>query len=157
MTDTDRLNALEIELLKAEAEAKVKARAESGTLTRSELRDLAYRRGYLDGLGTANAMLKDARGDVDPPEPVVVPAAPAGEPTPGPMRCDIDLDWTKYRCPCGESICTRYMFDDDVTSWLRRHAAHTDGRIVEHTTPDGDRAYGTHPPDVTRPLTDYTR
>lgn len=67
---------------------------------------------------------------------------------PSPMICLIDLDWCTYVCPCGQELCTRFLTRGDViTFWLHEHKSHTNGKIREHTTPDGERAWGKPIPD----------
>ena len=68
------------------------------------------------------------------------------------MRCDVDLDWVTYTCPCGHSICTRFMSDADVKAWKDQHKPHTDGTCLDHTTADGCRAWASPPPDQVYPL-----
>lgn len=63
------------------------------------------------------------------------------------MRCDVDLDWCTYRCPCGSSCCTRFLSSDVISAWLADHKGHTDGTVREHTTEDGNRAYARPEPD----------
>lgn len=61
------------------------------------------------------------------------------------MRCDIDLDWCTYRCPCGATFCTRRESDEAVRKWVDRHRPHTNGKVLEHTTENGCRAWGGQP------------
>ena len=58
------------------------------------------------------------------------------------MRCSIDLDWCTYHCPCGNSMCTRFESDSQIINWVELHKLHTNGKVVEHTTPNGRRAWG---------------
>lgn len=63
-----------------------------------------------------------------------------------PMRCDIDLDWCTYTCPCGQIICTRHMQTADIVAWINQHKPHTNGKCLEVTTADGARVWATPPP-----------
>jgi hypothetical protein len=67
------------------------------------------------------------------------------------MRCDIDLDWCTYHCPCGTSCCTRFLGLETISKWLQDHKAHTDGQILEHTTEEGNRAWAEPEPDQIAP------
>lgn len=71
--------------------------------------------------------------------------------SPNPMRCDIDLDWCTYRCPCGHSLCTRHRSDEEINRWLAEHKAHTNGSVLEHTTDNGNRVYSSPAPDEVKP------
>ena len=70
------------------------------------------------------------------------------------MRCNIDLDWCTYKCPCGDHICTRNLDDCYIGLWLQGHKSHTNGKVLEHTTADGQRAWGGPVPDE---LVDYPK
>lgn len=66
-----------------------------------------------------------------------------------PMRCNINLDSCAYTCPCGLMLCTVGVGDEAITQWLRLHRPHTNGKVLEHTTQDGARAWGGKaPPDT---------
>ena len=64
-----------------------------------------------------------------------------------PMRLDVDLDWVTYKCPCGSTCCTRFLDQYTIDGWVRDHRPHTNGKLLEHTTADGNRAWGTPQPD----------
>lgn len=69
-----------------------------------------------------------------------------------PMRCDIDLDWCTYFCPCGASLCSRGVSDQEWSKWVEMHKPHSDGTVVEHTTADGNRVFAEPQPDHVRKL-----
>lgn len=68
------------------------------------------------------------------------------------MRCDVDLDWSTFYCPCGASLCTRYEGAQSINAWFATHKPHTNGEMLSHTTPDGNRVYGEPEPDRVTPL-----
>ncbi len=68
------------------------------------------------------------------------------------LRCDLDLDWATYTCPCGATLCTRGMEWDECRKWINSHRQHTDGNILEHCLPSCLRIYTEYPPDVVKPF-----
>ena len=63
------------------------------------------------------------------------------------MHCNIDLDWCTYICPCGATLCTRGVTIGICIDWINCHKQHTNGKMIEHTTADGNRAWSTTQPD----------
>lgn len=61
------------------------------------------------------------------------------------MTCDVDLDWCTYRCPCGASLCTRYVSDERFSAWMAEHKPHTDGTAEETVTDRGASVYSEKP------------
>lgn len=68
-----------------------------------------------------------------------------------PMQRHIDLDWCSYHCPCGHVIYSRHCSDRAIDRWLQDHRPHTNETVLEHTTSDGQRAWGGPVPDKIKP------
>ena len=49
----------------------------------------------------------------------------------------LDLDTTTYRCPCGEQWDTGDP--GDANAWVKRHAQHSSGWILEHFEEGSER------------------
>lgn len=63
-----------------------------------------------------------------------------------PMKRVINLDDTVYTCPCGANYYPNNSYED-TKRWLHLHKPHCNGKILEHTSADGNRAWGSPAPD----------
>ncbi len=59
-----------------------------------------------------------------------------------PMRVLMHLDWSDITCPCGATICTRFMDMEQVNRWYAEHTPHTDGKGIAECSADGARVHG---------------
>ena len=48
-----------------------------------------------------------------------------------PLRVVVQLDWNTLYCPCGCSLYTRGISEEEYVEFVEKHKAHTNGTILE--------------------------
>jgi len=59
-----------------------------------------------------------------------------------PMLCEMDVDWSTIKCPCGVELCTRHESDATVKSFIQDHKYHTNGIMRSYPINNRAAKYG---------------